>query len=197
MRFAKHTPKTLGWSSSYGPGDWVQLFNKVPGKVQGKNGIQQALTKRNKKKKHRKLGFLSAILEWLLLKESVITPLPFQKTLRRFTHTYIWVNVPRIMSSQWWWGRGFKAVCFWKRAYFCQSVITADMSQHGKINTTLKTGLSPAPESVNKITCRLTKKEWKRRGLRQLCQTGWKSINYPKRLDREHVKISLNGRNTI
>ena len=48
MRFTKHSPKTLGGSSGHGPGDWMQLFNKVPGKVQGKDGIQQALTERNK-----------------------------------------------------------------------------------------------------------------------------------------------------
>ena len=110
----------------------------------------------------------------------------FKKTLRRVTHTYVWVNVPRIMFSQLWWGRGFMAVCFWKRTYFCQSIITADItSTENKHQIKGRTSLWSAPVSVNKTTCRLTKKEWKRRGLRQLCQTDWKSIKLTEKVNRQ------------
>ena len=90
----------------------MQLFNKVPGKVQGKDRIQQALTERNKKKK-KKIGLSVSDFAMTVIKRiSVITSLPFQKTLRRFAYPYVGVNVLQIMSSQWSCGRGFMAVCF-------------------------------------------------------------------------------------
>ena len=93
----------------------MQLFDKIPGKVQGQDGIQQALTKRNKKKKNKtkKIGLSVSDFGMTVIKRiSVITSLPFQKSLGRFAHPYVGVNVLRIMSSQWSCGRGFMALCF-------------------------------------------------------------------------------------
>ena len=137
MRFAKHTPKTLGWSSSHGPGDWVYLFNKIPGKVQGKDRIQQALTKRNKKKK-KKIGLSVSDFGMTVIKRICHHTPSFSKDTQAFCLSLCRSkctadNVQSVVVWTWFYGR-----LFLKTNLFLPVYHYSRHDQHGKISTTLK-----------------------------------------------------------